>query len=94
MSKFQDIESKTTSSSSPSRLLVGTTLVLSLLLTITVSAVIYLSMCQHNTVTQRMNATPEYVRHGTLQSDNSNAVCVNKQRKLSLQKKEIIFLKA
>ena len=84
------------SSRKSSRLLVGTTLVLSLLLTITVSAVIYLSMCQHNTVTQRMNATPEYmyVRHGTLQSDNSNGVCVNKQRKLSLQKKEIIFLKA
>ena len=70
MSKFQDIESKTTSSSSPSRLLVGTTLVLSLLLTITVSAVIYLSVWQHNTVSLLKDSTPDYVRHGTLQSNN------------------------
>ena len=76
---LQDVETKmsagTVSGSKSSHFLWGQLLYYLYYLTVTVSAVIQLSVRQHNTVSQLKDSTPEYVRHGTLQSDNSNGVC-------------------
>ena len=72
---LQDVENKQYSNSSvysSPRVLVVTTLILTLLLTICVSAVIYLAVWQQNTSSD--NTSPEFVRHGTLQSYDQEGI--------------------